>query len=147
MQSGSVKTILDQYKSQLEKLAGEPVTFHIIPDIARSHVHATIRDSKNFAVASFGMMQMPANCGIVISTGVLVPFPYAGKGIGRLLLEIREAAALLDGYTVAVETGVLGMQDKELNILKKNKYTEMERFVNNRTSSKIWWASKNLRGT
>lgn len=112
-------------------------------------MHATIRNNNNInpVVATFAMMQMPANCGMVISTAILVPYPYAGKGIGRLLLEIREQAALLDGYTVALETGILGHQDRELNILKKNKYTEMERFVNNRTNNKIWVATKNLRGT
>lgn len=145
MNSASVTNALIKYKEQLEKLVEAPVTFKVTPDSTHSYIHATILTGAQ-TVAAFGLIRMPGNCGMVIATAISVYLPYQGKGIGKLLAEIREEASLADGYTLLLETGTIKDNERELKLLTKQGYHEIERFVNNRTKNTIWVMAKNLRG-
>ena len=95
-------------------------------------------------IAEFGLTQLEGCCGVVVSCHVKVHPEFRGKGLGQLLLTIREAAVISAGYTVIMATSIAN-NAVENHILVKNGYKPMNTFTNARTNHLVTMWQKNLR--
>ena len=97
---------------------------------------------RNFA--EFGLDMLDGCCGVVVSHHVQVYPSFQGKGLGQLLLQIRQEAILQAGYTMMIATSIADNK-RENHILQKNGFKPMHQFVNARTNNTVTMWQKNLR--
>ena len=104
---------------------------------------ATYGASRYVVVSAFSMKEFPGCCGIVVFYHASVAEDFRGKGLGKLLLTLREESARKAGYTQAYAT-VLESNKAELAILGAAKWESMDRFENQRTRNIVVSLKKSL---
>jgi len=95
-------------------------------------------------VASFSLRQLPGCCGILVFYHASVAKDFRDKGLGSLLLQIRERAAILANYTVVMAT-VLDDNEAEKHILRTNNWNPSYGFKNLRTGNDVSVLYKTLK--
>lgn len=97
----------------------------------------------NVAVASFCLVAFPGCCGLVISTAATTYYPHAGKGIGKITLELRQALCKERGYTVLVCTDV-DHNAPQRKLLNRAGFKDVYQFRNRRTNNLVNISVKHL---
>ncbi len=93
--------------------------------------------------AYFCMSELPGCCGVVCFHNSYVYTQYRGKGLGRLLLRLRQKAAILAGYTLAMAT-TIETNGVEQNLLFKEGWATVDNFKNKRTENSVFVLTKKL---
>ena len=146
------KDIVNERKPEILKLLGIPSFQTVISESPFAYIYLLHDDIKytggspepRMLIAEFGMAMLDGCCGVVVSYYVLVSERYRAKGLGQLLLDIRQRAILEAGYTVMMATSI-NNNFIENHILFKNGFKPMNDFVNYRTVNKVVMWQKNLR--
>ena len=146
------KDIVDERKPEILKLLGIPSFQTGISEAPTPYIYLLHDDIKftdqipepRMLIAEFGMTMLDGCCGVVVSHHVKVAQRYCAKGLGQLLLDIRQRAILRAGYTVMMATSI-NDNFVENHLLEKNGFKPMNDFVNNRTTNKVIMWQKNLR--
>ena len=95
-------------------------------------------------VAKFSMAPLPGCCGVCVSYHAQIETQFRRRGIGGILLEVREDAAERAGYTVVLAT-VLTSNEEERNLLRRHSWQEVgEAFKNKRTGNDVRFLKKVL---
>ena len=97
-------------------------------------------------VAQFSLAEMPGCCGILVFFHASIATDFRSKGLGSLLLEVRERAAVLAGYSTTQAT-VLKKNKAELTILNKAGWLSFMVFKNERTGNEVVILTKSLNRT
>lgn len=95
-------------------------------------------------VAHFGLEMFPGCCGATISYNAWIDESFLHKGLGKLLLQIREEASKSCNYTSMWAT-TIRTNKEAVHLLEKAGYTPLTRFVSSRTDNEITTWFKNLR--
>lgn len=113
---------------------------------------ATYGAGKYVQVSSFSLAELPGCCGILVFYHASVATDFQKKGLGSLLLRVREETARKAGYSVAMAT-VLKYNEAELSILEKANWTKIgiptgvsrsQVFRNRRTNNEVVQLQKYL---
>lgn len=149
MMVASILRVLEEARTRIEKIVG-PVVFETQAADTCSIGIIYKRDispglTKHTEIARFGLGPFLGNCGLAISTGVRVLSPFSGKGLGKILLEVRERALIMEGYSVAIETCAVSLNPGEISLLKKSGYEIIKEFKNLRTGNIIQIFAKDIR--
>lgn len=96
-----------------------------------------------FPIAKFGILPMPGCKGICIFHHVEVELEWRGKKLGRELLKIRQEAAKIAGYTLAIAT-VKQVNKIEHNLLISEDWRIVSSFRNRRTNNDVLILEKQL---
>lgn len=94
-------------------------------------------------VASFELYPMINCCGICVSTKAEVRTNFQNKGLGTLLNSLRIDIARECGYGVLLCTDIES-NTYQRNILKRNGWTDLLKFVNPRTKNVVYVSAINL---
>ncbi len=97
-------------------------------------------------VAQFSLAEMPGCCGIIVFYHASIATDFREKGLGSLLLQVRERAGILAGYSMAQAT-VLRDNEPELSILNKSGWMSFTVFPNDRTGNQVVILTKTLNRT
>lgn len=87
-------------------------------------------------VGKFSMAEFPGCCGVVVNYHAQIETQFRGKGLGKLMLQIREDAARRANYSVLLAT-VDEKNEPEKNLLTKNKWVRVAAFKNKKTANMI----------
>ncbi len=87
-------------------------------------------------VGRFGIREFPGCCGLIVFYHASVTEKFQAKGLGRLFLKVREKAAVLAGYPVALCT-VLEGNKAERHLLEGEGWDEDFVFTNTRTKHEV----------
>jgi len=104
---------------------------------------ATYGAGKYCQISSFSIAQFPGCCGIAVFYHASVAADFQSKGLGALLLRLREEAARKAGFTFAQAT-VLKTNKRELSILSKAGWEVTGEFENRRTRNVVLVLGKAL---
>lgn len=107
---------------------------------------ATYGAGRYVEMSRFSIEQLPGCCGAVVFYHASVATDFQNKGLGRLLLAVREEAARKAGYTFAQAT-VLKTNKAERGILEAEGWETLAEFENQRTENVILVYGKNLRAS
>jgi GNAT superfamily N-acetyltransferase len=96
-------------------------------------------------VAQFSVVQLPGCCGVVVFFHASVAEDFRQKGLGSLLLEVREEAAIKAGFTIALAT-ILKSNTTERSLLDKSGWETNAGadFKNVRTKNEVVMLTKRL---
>jgi len=97
-------------------------------------------------VAQFSLAEMPGCCGILVFFHASIASDFRRKGLGSLLLDVRERAAVLAGYSTTQATA-LKKNEAELTILNKAGWLSFMVFTNERTGNEVVILTKSLNRT
>lgn len=97
---------------------------------------ATYGAGRYVQISSFSIGELPGCCGVAVFYHCSVATDFQNKGLGKLLLILREEAARKAGYTYAQAT-VLKSNKPELAILKDQKWDILSDFKNRRTGHEV----------
>lgn len=113
--------------------------------IAKNYQNFSIKNIQtNEIIATFTIQQMINCCGAAVSTSAQVTKKFRGKGLGKILNEMRKVIAYELGYALLICTAIV--RDKSGNtlyfiaqnkILKDNKWTCGTVFNSRRTGNQI----------
>lgn len=143
----AVSQLLTAAQPEIEKLVGEPVTFGFNKggSLYAFHINSKKGDPiDGYGSAYFYLTQMPGCCAILVSHNVSVGDVWRGKGLGKLLLDIRLKAARLAGYTKLAATTNQN-NTREIHILQKAGFEKKEEFKSIRTGNTVFlWVRETL---
>ncbi len=126
-------------------LGSEPiVTVNKHEDKGFSYKISTYGAGTYMDIAEFYLQELPGCCGILVFYHASVAKDYRGKGLGKLLLKVREESAVKAGYTVGLCT-VLKDNKTENKILSMGGWEVKYDFTNSRTKNKVNTYIKNLK--
>jgi hypothetical protein len=139
----AVRAATASFRDDLHKIVGsEPIIE--VESNGRTFILATYGAGKYLQMASFSIAEFPGNCGIAVFYHASVAHDFQHKGLGKLLLELRQEAARKAGYTIAMAT-VLKTNKAERTILLNAGWGEGSEFVNVRTKNTVVLYTKKLR--
>ncbi len=95
-------------------------------------------------IGRFHLVQLPGCCGVVVSFGSSVYPPNQKKGIGNLLMQMREQIAWDCGYTLMLATDVR-RDGPQYKLFKKNGWVAVKDFQNRRTNNTVDLQTKALK--
>jgi GNAT superfamily N-acetyltransferase len=95
-------------------------------------------------VATFHLCQLKGCCGICLTTGEYVEYPYRKNGIGTRLAKFRMDVAREYGYTILLCTDVIDNIPQK-KILSKFGWKDILRFQNYRTLNTVDISAVSLR--
>lgn len=118
----------------------------------RPHEEGWIRGGRSVAgynsvtsfIASFQLSQVPTCCGLCLSSATYVHATFMKKGIGTLLMELKEKIAWDARYSVIMGTLTTNME-AERKIWKKFGWKEMSSWTNRRSGNTVIVGQKELR--
>lgn len=144
----AVRAATASLRDQLREITGSEPFIETTPFTSPNGTHhytlATYGAGKYVVMSRFSIDQLPGCCGIVVFYHASVAEDFRKKGLGSLLLKLREEAARKAGYTVALAT-VLATNEDEISILGKGGWVESAPvFKNKRTSNKVLLLRKTL---
>jgi hypothetical protein len=87
-------------------------------------------------IATFRMSQLNGCCGVCVSYNVQTSEAYRGRGIGKLLNQLRVQIADYLDYTVLLCTDVQ-QNTAQRKIIAKNSWKDIHTFVNKRTNNTV----------
>ena len=130
-------------RDQIRKIVGsEPIIE--VGDEGRFTL-ATYGAGKYVQMASFSMAMLPGCCGVCVFYHASVATDFGSKGLGSLLLQLREEAARKAGYCVALAT-VLKNNEAERHILESHgNWQKVSEFKNLRTNNVVYVYTTRLR--
>jgi len=140
----AVEMILNKKAEILAMCGLTDFTVTILPTPNNFVTLKYLKDGTVCGLAEFGLDMLDGCCGVVVSHHVQVWPSFRGKGLGQLLLQIRQQAILAMGYTMMIATSI-ARNERENHILQKNGFKPMHQFVNNRTQNTVTMWQKNLR--
>ena len=94
-------------------------------------------------VAQGCLAPFPGCCGIAISTGALVEYPWRGKGVGTIMSAIRVEIAKAHGFGLLVCTDV-AQNASQRRILQKAGWEDLTSFENPNTGNTVFVNAINL---
>jgi len=100
------------------------------------YVLATYGAGRYVQISAFSIAELPGCCGVAVFYHCSVATDFQNKGLGKLLLILREEAARKAGYTYAQAT-VLKANKAELKILKDQGWKPLADFKNKRTGHEV----------
>lgn len=111
---------------------------------------ATYGAGKYAEVSRFSLKELPGCCGILVFYHASVATDFQNKGLGALLLRVREEAARKAGYSVGMAT-VLDNNTSEIHILAAQGWkslwqqdSKVNTFTNRRTGNRVIQFQKSL---
>lgn len=123
-----------------EILGSEPIVYQDEGGLFLIHTYGA---GAYVQVGRFGIREFPGCCGLVVFYHASVTERFQAKGLGRLFLKVREKAAVLAGYPVALAT-VLKANKAERSLLESEKWKEDFTFTNTRTKHEVVSFRKSL---
>ena len=144
----AVASLRDQFR---EVLGSEPIVAASAADNrSGDFTLATYGAGKYAEVSRFSLRELPGCCGILVFYHASVATDFQNKGLGSLLLRVREEAARKAGYSVGMAT-VLAENDAEIHILTSAGWKETGLlsapgggFINRRTRNRVKQFQKEL---
>lgn len=100
-------------------------------------------DKSISTLASFNLAQVPSCCGLCLSWTTVVPSHHSHKGIGTLMMELKEKLAFGAGYSRIMGTLIQSMQFEE-RIWDKFGWEKQKGWVNTRTGNSVIMGQKHL---
>jgi GNAT superfamily N-acetyltransferase len=120
----------------LREITGsEPIVETVHCSSFNHYVLATYGAGKYAVISRFSMNQLPGCCGVIVFYHASVALDFRGRGLGSLLLRLREEAARKAGFTLALAT-VEG-NEEERSILEKAGWKQLESFNDHRTGNQV----------
>lgn len=144
-----IKNIEDKYLDLVSKLIGkENLSISKVGELDAKgtvdvqNVSYGINSDKT-CIARFCLSDMPGCCGVVVSTGSYISYDYRGKGLGKLLNQMRKEICKAEGYGLLVCTDI-AYNIPQQKVLKRNGWKRASSFINPRTDNHIYLHTYNL---
>jgi len=143
--SQSVRATVASMADQFRPILGSEPIVEINQHVQNGYVFtiATYGAGVYKQVAQFSMRQLSGCCGVLVFFHASVANTFRNKGLGTLLLKVRENAAIQAGYTVAQAT-ILETNEAEIRILERANWKTHFQFTNARTGNNVVVMMKTL---
>ncbi len=136
-----VRASAASFRDQIREVVGsEP----IIENRDNEFTLATYGAGRYVEISRFSIKELPGCCGLAVFYHCSVATDFQKKGLGTLLLRLREESAHKAGYSYAQAT-VVKENKAEIAILEKNGWKMLATFKSRRTNNTILVFGKNLR--
>lgn len=129
------------FRDDIRKIVGSEPIIEVTKE--DTFVLATYGAGKYAQISQFSVSELPGCCGVAVFYHCSVATDFQKRGLGGLLLELREEAARKAGYTYAQAT-VLADNKPEIAILSDHKWEELSKFKNKRTGHTVLVMGKTL---
>ena len=137
----AVRASAASFRDQIREIVGsEP----IIETRDNEFTLATYGAGKYVKISHFSIKELPGCCGVAVLYHCSVATDFQSKGLGSLLLQLREESACKAGYSFAQAT-VVKENKAERAILEKLGWKELASFTNRFTRNGIIVYGKSLR--
>ncbi len=123
--------------SKILQVSEETLTVHIhkFENGLVPAINVELKNGKE-VVAYSTLVAMPGCCGMCISTGSYVYERFRNKGIGNIMHKVRKDLATEGGFSCMACTDVASNKPQQ-NILKKNKWKLVHKFLNANSGNKV----------
>ena len=135
-------TVASMANSFREILGSEPIVETIQEEKGYKYRIHTFGAGTYTDVAEFSLQELPGCCGVLVFYHASVAKDFRNRGLGKLLLRVREESAVKAGYTMGMCT-VLKTNKEELSILAD--WEEKHSFTNTRTGNEVKVLMKKLK--
>lgn len=157
----NIEPLLEKYQTLLKEKFNEPITISVkIQDNVTLHKNGpcpststpewgwnigqfTVYGKDEALISRFSLRELPNCCGVIVSSGVFVNYPYRKKGVGTLLHQLRIEIAIALGYSTMLCSDVLH-NTAQRKILKKNGWKDVYQFRNIRSANEVVLSILNL---
>ncbi len=137
----AVRASAASFRDQIREIVGsEP----IIEVCENAFTLATYGAGKYVEISRFSIKELPGCCGVAVFYHCSVATDFQKKGLGGLLLRLREESAHKAGYSFAQAT-VVKENKAEISILENNGWKSLAGFKSRRTNNSILVFGKDLR--
>lgn len=147
------------YIQQIEKITGL-TGVKIVPYHSQVHVYndkgLAVTQKKTTSrlqivvgdkeIAHFHLCQVPGCCGMCMSFHTSVAGTYLNKGLGRVLMKLKEQIAFNAGYTLMLATDAT-RNVAQMKIFDGAKWTRKDLFTNKRTRNEVGVYTRHLADT
>lgn len=135
------------YIDKMQSLLGVPVVVERRRPVGSSPNHtydvfhnkadakAADRDSRP-VIATFCLCQLPGCCGVCVSYHTQVYDPYRHRGIGKLLMKLKEQLAYDSGYTLMLATDRIRSTYQQ-KIFTASNWDKAAEFKNRRSGNEV----------
>lgn len=97
-------------------------------------------------IAHFHLSTFPGCCGICMSFHTSIWPSYQRKGLGKLLMKMKEQIAFENGYTLMVATDKC-IHESQMRIFKGAKWVKSAEFRNRRTHNSVGLFTREIQDT
>lgn len=157
----NIEPLLEKYRTLLKEKFNEPIIISVkIQNNVSLHKNGVCHSTsmpewgwnigqfdvygKNKApISQFSLRELPNCCGVIVSSGVYVNYPYRGRGAGTLLHQLRIEIAKALEYSTMLCSDVLH-NTVQRKILRKNGWKDVYQFRNIRSGNEVVLSVLNL---